>query len=280
MTHISDVGFRAILSVRCRPPLAPLHGEILFGFHSDTGVSRLWSWGLWSMQASEWIFIQARHKLKRHLLLTLLWKLLDFIFRPTMQTRSSAALLDSEAIMDLQAPQLSSCKTEPINVSKRLLPVVQEDEGNEAGPSEQGWLPFCWTPCPLQPQDPTGFRCFAPRYMYITSFGYTFPCCVLAKPKYFCLVSTQFILTKKDCSQHVKHICNLDPWKAFWDCRPGYMPTSLISASFLQRHSCPSYWVYLWEGKKWSINIKHNKRKRQTNSDRLSSYHFFSGEPA
>ena len=115
--------------------------------------------------------------------------------------------------------------------------------------------------------------------VHIISFGHAFPCCILVKPKYFCLLSTQFILNKKDCCQHVKDTCNvdlsnLDPGKAFWDCRPVHRPTSVISVSLLPRDSRLSYWVYLWEGKKWSINIKCNKRKCQTNSDRLSSYNF------
>lgn len=115
--------------------------------------------------------------------------------------------------------------------------------------------------------------------VHIIPFGHALPCCILVKPKYFCLLSTQFILNKKDCCQHVEDICNvdlsnLDPGKAFWDCRPGQMPSSVISVSLLPRDSCLSYWVYLWEGKKWSINTKCNKGKCQANSYRLSSYHF------
>lgn len=80
-----------------------------------------------------------------------------------MGTKSSPALLD---IGDLQASRLTSCKTESINLTQSFLQVGQEDEENEARPSEQGWLAFYWTSCQLQPLDSTGFRCFAPWCTY------------------------------------------------------------------------------------------------------------------
>lgn len=194
-----------------------------------------------------------------------------------MGTRSSPALLDFKPTRDLEASWLTCSKAESINLTQSFLQVGQEDVGNEAGPSE-------------------GAGClsagFPARYSYRTSLasdvlhhgvhrissGLAFPCCISVKPKYLCLFSTQFILNGKDCCQRVKDICNvdlpnLDTGKAFWDCRAGHMPAR-ISVSLLPRDSCLSQKVYLWEGKKWPINRKCNKRKRQTKSDRLFSYHF------
>lgn len=179
-----------------------------------------------------------------------------------MGIRSSPALLDSKASGDLHASQLTSCKNKSINLTQSFLQVGQEDEGNEARPSKQGWPAF-YSLSASYSHGTSQASDVLHHGVHTISVNRAFQCCTLGKPIYFCPLSTQFMLNKKDCCQHPKDIYNIDlsnpdPDLAFWDCRRGHTCPQVISISLLPKDLCLSYWVYLWEGKK-----KVNKHKMQ-----------------
>lgn len=126
-----------------------------------------------------------------------------------MGIRSSPALLDSKATGDLHASQLTSCKNKSINLTQSFLQVGQEDEGNEARPSKQGWPAF-YSLSASYSHGTSQASDVLHHGVHTISVNRAFQCCTLGKPIYFCPLSTQFMLNKKDCCQHPKDIYNID----------------------------------------------------------------------
>lgn len=233
--YSSDVGFSLVLSVPLCMRKSCLVSTWIQGY-PGSGAGR-----------AEWIFFQARHQL-----------------RYVDSALDTLGLIFRTANKQSHVNQIQSCSAgfQAHEGLRRLLVDLQQNwvhkphpEFPARGPGrcgEWGWAlrGAGWLSAGL----PARYNCSTSQAsdvlhhtVHIIASGLAFPCCILVKPKYLCLFSTQFILNGKDCCQNVKDICNtnmdlpnLDTGKVFWACRAGHMPASRISVSLLPRDTCLS----------------------------------------